>query len=297
MSIKSLIKKPQSISVKSPVDEKKLIGNAFGEKQPLRKEFDITDEEELKIWRNFKNLRLEKDKNYLIRKYSPLVKYVAGKIAPTVPASVEFNDLIGFGTFGLLDAVNKFDPDKGVKFKTYGITRIRGQIYDELRSLDWVPRSIRQKYKLIEEVKQNYKEETGQPIKDEAISSQLGMSSEEINRISSMINDSNVGSLDDAWSSKKDADDTPLIETLKAPEHIDPFSCVEEDEIKATIGNEIKKLPEKEKKVLILYYYEELTLKEIGKILQVTESRVSQLHSKAIRHIRASLDGIKKNLI
>ncbi len=263
----------------------------------MNKELNISEEEELKIWRKYKNLRGETEKVFLLRKYFPLVKYVAGKIVPTVPSNIDFNDLIGFGNFGLLDAIDKFDPNKGVKFKTYGITRIRGQIYDELRSLDWIPRSVRQKYKFIEEVRMNYKEEKGEAISKADLCERVGMDSSQVNRISNMVTDSNIGSLDEFWTVKNDEDDIALIDTLKSSENSNPLVQIEQNEVKQIIAEEIKKLPEKEKKVLILYYYEELTLKEIGEVLSVTESRVSQIHSKAIRFIRSSLDSLKKNLV
>lgn len=263
----------------------------------MNNKYDISEEEELAVWLRFKKIGKQEDRHFLIEKYTPLVKYVAGRIVPNVPSNVDFDDLIGFGTFGLLDAVEKFDPEKGIKFKTYGITRIRGQIYDELRSLDWVPRSIRQKYKMLEEVRMRYQEEMNCPISDEELAAQVGISVSEVNRISNMSNDSNVGSLDDVWSSKKDEDEITVIDTLRSSENNSPDAMIEREEVKKVIVEEIKKLPEKEKKVLILYYYENLTLKEIGEVMGVTESRVSQLHGKAIRYIRASLDNIKKAIL
>ena len=262
----------------------------------MNTKYNITEEEEQKLWIKFKESGNEKDRHFLIEKYAPLVKYVAGKIAPNIPNNIDFDDLIGFGTFGLLDAIKKFDPEKGIKFKTYGITRIRGQIYDELRSLDWVPRSIRQKHKMIEEIRAKYREENGTSITNEELAEEIGISVSEVNRVSNMSNDSNVGSLDDVWSSKKDDDEITVIETLKSPDSMSPEMMIEKEEVKKVIIEEIKKLPEKEKKVLILYYYEDLTLKEIGEVMGVTESRVSQLHGKAIRHVRASLDNVKKAL-
>lgn len=263
----------------------------------MKEKYDISEEEELGLWMRFKKNGKEEDRHFLIEKYAPLVKYVAGKVAHNMPSNVDFDDLIGFGTFGLLDAIEKFDPDKGIKFKTYGITRIRGQIYDELRSLDWVPRSIRQKYKMLEEIRVRYQEENGSSITNEELAQETGISLSEVNRVSNMSNDSSIGSLDDVWSSRKDEDEITIIETLSSSEENIPEVMIEREEVKKVIGEEIKKLPEKEKKVLILYYYEDLTLKEIGEVMGVTESRVSQLHGKAVRHIRASLDSIKKAIL
>ena len=194
-------------------------------------------------------------------------------------------------TFGLLDAIEKYDPSKGTKFKTYGITRIRGQIYDELRTLDWVPRSVRQKYKLIENIKKQFVEKNNRHMTNEEIAEKTGFNSSEIDRINNMANDSSVGSLDEVWHIGSDDDKISILETIQAPKSLGPYVSVEKEEIRQTVANEIRRLPEKEQKVLILYYYEDLTLKEIGAVLDVTESRVSQLHTKAIQHIRNSFGG------
>ena len=256
---------------------------------------DISEEEEYQLWLRFKrdgeNLR-----DYFTIKYAPLVKYVAGKIAFNIPESIEFDDLIGYGTFGLIDAINKFEPEKGIKFKTYGITRIRGQIYDELRSLDWVPRSVRQKYKQIEEERKKYEERFNEKASNEKLSELTGISLSEVERVSNLANDSNMGSLDDVWLGVGE-DENSLMDTVESPDSMNPENMVEKVEIRKTIAEQIKKLPEKEKQVLILYYYEDLTLKEIGAVLNVTESRVSQLHTKAIIHIRQNIEDIKKSLV
>ena len=263
----------------------------------MTKYFDMDEREELMIWRKFKDLGSVKNKNILIEKYAPLVKYVAGKIINNVPKNIEFDDLVGFGVFGLLDAINKFDPEKGIKFKTYGITRIRGQIYDELRALDWVPRSVRQKFKQMEEIRKKYKKENGKKIKETELAEKIGISVSEVERISNMSNDSNMTSLDNVWIVKKNEDEISFIDLLKSNEDNNPINNIEREEIKKMISQELRKLPNREQRVLILYYYEELTLKEIGEVLKLTESRVSQLHTKAIRRIRDSLDNIKKSLI
>lgn len=258
---------------------------------------EITEEQELKYWQKYKSGKDDTLKDFFIIKYSPLVKYVAGKIACNVPDNVEFDDLVGFGTFGLLDAINKFDPAKGIKFKTYGITRIRGQIYDELRMLDWVPRSVRQKYKILEEEKKRYEEKHHRKATIEELAEATGISVSEVQRITNLANDSSVSSLDDVWYLGNDDDEISVMDTIQSPQSMNPEYVVERNEIRKTIAQEIQTLPEKEKQVLILYYYEDLTLKEIGAVLDVTESRVSQLHTKAIRHIRSSLESIKKSLV
>jgi RNA polymerase sigma factor for flagellar operon FliA len=270
----------------------KVPGGKMNKMPPL----DVSEEEEIKIWKKYKAGKDDSLKDYFTIKYSPLVKYVAGKIAGNVPDNVEFDDLVGFGTFGLLDAINKYDPHKGIKFKTYGITRIRGQIYDELRNLDWVPRSVRQKYKLLEEENRRLKESKGRPATIDELVNATGISRSEVERITNMTNDSTIASLDDVWYLGSEDDEISVMDTVPSPETMNPDYVVEREEIRKTIAEEIQKLPEKEKQVLILYYYEDLTLKEIGAVLDVTESRVSQLHTKAIRHIRSSIDDIKRAL-
>jgi len=258
---------------------------------------DVSEEEEIRLWKKYKSGEDDSLRDYFIIKYSPLVKYVAGKIACNVPDNVEFDDLVSYGTFGLLDAVSKFDPYKGNKFKTYGITRIRGQIYDELRNQDWVPRSMRQKFKIIEEEKKKYDQKHNRKATSEEISKATGIDESEVNRITNLTSDSLVTSLDDVWILGSDDDEISVMETIPSPECMNPDYAVERKEIRKTIADELQKLPEKEKQVLILYYHEDLTLKEIGAVLDVTESRVSQLHTKAIRHMRSSLEVIKKSLV
>ena len=237
----------------------------------------MTEEEEIRVWKEYRKTNLEYYRDFFVRKYAPLVKYVAGKVAGGIPGNIEFEDLVGFGTFGLLDAIKKYDPNKGTKFKTYGVTRIRGQIYDELRTLDWVPRSVRQKHKLIEDVRKKHQEQHHKKITNEELSLKTGINLSEVERISNMATDSMVTSLDDVWHIGKEEDEVFVKDTIKSPNSVDPYNQVEKEEIRQIIAAKIQALPEREKQVLILYYYEDLTLKEIGAVLHVTESRVSQL--------------------
>lgn len=278
--------------------EKAIYENKILEKYKIKREEggQISEDSELILWTSFKKGD-DSLRDYFILKYSPLVKYVAGRIAINIPDSVEFEDLVSFGMFGLIDAIEKFDPHKGIKFKTYGITRIRGQIYDELRSLDWVPRSIRQKYKEIEDQKKRYFEENNEPMPMSKIAESLGIEEKDVQKTLSLVSNSSVGSLNDTWIIGSDDSEISLIESVQAPMKYNPYDKMEKDEIQKTIAQEISKLPEKEKKVLILYYHEDLTLKEIGAVLNVTESRVSQLHTNAIRDIRSALEKIKKSLV
>ena len=248
------------------------------------------------LWTQYRKAKDPAIRDAFIKQYAPLVKYVAGKVAASMPNSVEFDDLVGFGVFGLLDAIEKFDPEKNVKFKTYAVTRIRGAIFDELRSIDWVPRSVRQKTKEIEEAIVVLEASLGRPATDQEIAESLGMSEDELLKTMLKISGTSVLSLNDVWFSGDDADKISIGESIESPSSFNPDSSVEREEIKRVIVQSISELPEKEKKVLILYYYEDLTLKEIGQVLEVTESRVSQLHTKAILRLRAKLTNMRKGI-
>lgn len=249
------------------------------------------------LWPLYKESRDPAIRDAFIRQYAPLVKYVAGKVAASMPNTVEFEDLVGFGVFGLLDAIEKFDPDKNVKFKTYAVTRIRGAIFDELRSIDWVPRSVRQKTKEIEDAVVSLEAKLGRPASDQEIASSLGVSEDDFMKTMLKISSTSVLSLNDVWYSGDDADKISIGESIESPSSMNPDATVEREEVKRVIVQAISELPEKEKKVLVLYYYEDLTLKEIGQVLDVTESRVSQLHTKAILRLRAKLTNLRKGII
>ncbi len=255
---------------------------------------DMSEEE---LWTMYRETKNPKVRDLFVKQYAPLVKYVAGKIAMAMPHNVEFDDLVGFGVFGLFDAISKFDPEKHVKFKTYAVTRIRGAIFDELRSIDWVPRSIRQKTREVEEVVHRLEASLGRAASDKEISRELGISVAEFQKLMLKISSTSILSLNDVWYSGDDNDKVSIVESIESPQSMNPDTIIEKEEIKRVIINAINELPEKEKKVLVLYYYEDLTLKEIGKVLEVTESRVSQLHTKAIMRLRAKLTNIKKGIL
>lgn len=259
------------------------------------KELDTVGEE--KLWEKFIKKKDQEVRDYFVIKYAPLVKYVAGKVSMGMPQNIEFDDLVSYGIFGLIDAISKFDPARGIKFKTYAMTRIRGAIFDELRSIDWIPRSIRQKAKQIEQVISELENKLGRTVDDEEIAKELGVSSEEFQSLLSKLSGTSMLSLNDIWYLGDDNDELSIMETLEAPETMNPDILVEKEEIRDYIIDAIKKLPDKEKKVIVLYYYEDLTLKEIGEVLEVTESRVSQLHTKAIMRLRGRLGRIKSNIV
>jgi RNA polymerase sigma factor for flagellar operon FliA len=249
------------------------------------------------LWSRYKNKKEPAIRDAFIRQYAPLVKYVAGKVAASMPNTVEFEDLVGFGVFGLLDAIEKFDPDKNVKFKTYAVTRIRGAIFDELRSIDWVPRSVRQKTKEIEDAVVSLESKLGRPASDQEIAVSMGVSEDEFLKTMLKISSTSVLSLNDVWYSGDETDKISIGESIESPSSMNPDATVEREEVKRVIVQAINELPEKEKKVLVLYYYEDLTLKEIGQVLEVTESRVSQLHTKAILRLRAKLTNLRKGIL
>ncbi len=253
-----------------------------------------TEEE---LWGLYRKNRDPRIREAFIKQYAPLVKYVAGKVAVGMPHNVEFDDLVGFGVFGLLDAIDKFDPEKNVKFKTYAVTRIRGAIFDELRSIDWVPRSVRQKTREIEEVIGSLEAQLGRTASDQEIAQSLGLSEDEFLKTMMKISGTSILSLNDVWLSGDENDKMSIGESIEAPNSLNPDVIVEKDEIRRVIIDAINELPDKEKKVLVLYYYEDLTLKEIGQVLEVTESRVSQLHTKAILRLRAKLTNIRKGIV
>jgi RNA polymerase sigma factor for flagellar operon FliA len=227
----------------------------------------------------------------------PLVKYVAGKVSVGMPGSVEFDDLVGFGQFGLLDAINKYDPDKNVKFKTYAVTRIRGAILDELRQLDWVPRSVRQKSREIEDAIVRIESKLGRTATDDEIAEELGISVSELQQTVMKVSGTSVLSLNDVWYSGDDSDKVSIGDSIESPSSMNPDVIVEREEVRRVIIEAINELPEKEKMVLVLYYHEDLTFKEIGQVLNVSESRISQLHTKANLRLRAKLTNIRKGII
>ena len=227
----------------------------------------------------------------------PLVKYVAGKVSTGMPESVEFDDLVGFGQFGLLDAINKFDPDKNVKFKTYAVTRIRGAIFDELRQLDWVPRSVRQKSREIEDTIVDLEAKLGRSASDSEIAGAMGITEGEYQNTIMKVSGTSVLSLNDVWYSGDDNDHMSIGDSIEAPNSLNPDVIVEREEIRKVIIQAINELPKNEKMVIVLYYHEDLTFKEIGQVLNVSESRISQLHTKANLHLRAKLTNLRKGIL
>ena len=241
----------------------------------MTRKWEGKSEEEL--WQIYRKTHDTSIRDFFVKQYAPLVKYVAGKVAIGMPHNVEFDDLVGFGVFGLFDAIEKYDPAKHVKFKTYAVTRIRGSIFDELSSIDWVPRSVRQKSREVEDTIRSLESRLGRAASDEEIARAMSMDVEEFQSLILKISSTSILSLNDVWYSGEDDDQISIVESIESPTSLNPDTIVEREEIKRVIVEAINELPEKEKKVLILYYYEDLTLKEIGHILGVTESRISAI--------------------
>ena len=257
--------------------------------------FDEKTEDEL--WLEYKKTRSPQLRDKFIRQYMPLVKYVAGKLAVGMPGSDEFDDLVAFGQFGLLDAIEKFDPGKNVKFKTYAVTRIRGAIFDELRQLDWVPRSVRQKSREIEDTIVDLESKLGRTATDAEIAEKMGVSEAEYQQTVMKVSGTSVLSLNDVWYSGNDNDHMSIGDSIESPSSLNPDVIVEREEIRKVIVEAINELPEKEKMVIVLYYHEDLTFKEIGQVLEVSESRISQLHTRANLRLRAKLTNLRKGIM
>ena len=225
----------------------------------------------------------------LVEQYARVVKYVAGRMAIGLPHYVEFNDLISAGLLGLIQAIDNFDHLRGIKFETYAIPRIRGSILDELRSQDWFPRSLRRKAKQIEEVYSTLEVRLGRPATDREIARELDIDVSELDNLLGEVAVATIMSLDADASTDDSDQSTSLGDYLADPRSEDVENLLAEQEMRELIARRMAELPEKEQLVLVLYYYEELTLKEIGEILDVTESRVCQIHTKAIMRLKSKI--------
>ncbi len=225
----------------------------------------------------------------VILEYSPMIKYVANRIALRLPSHIEVDDLISVGVMGLIDAIEKYDPTRGAKFKTYAEFRVRGSILDELRSLDWVPRSIRQKAANVDAVSHKLQARFGRPPEDEEVAAEMGVSLEQFFATLNETKSMPLISLEDLGIAKESGERQSLLECLAGKSDVDPQTQLRLTELKSIIAKAIDSLPEKERLMISLYYYEELTMREIGEVLGITESRVSQIHSKAVFRLRTKL--------
>jgi RNA polymerase sigma factor FliA len=242
------------------------------------------------LWRRYKASDDERARERLVVAYSPLVKYVAGRMSSGLPGHVEEADLISYGLGGLISAIQRFDITREIKFETYAITRIRGAIIDELRNLDWVPRSVRARAREIERANMKLEARLQRAPTDEEMAEELGLELDEFQETLLQISNSTIVALDELWSVQDGTGDpVSLLDTLPDRDALDPQQLVDQSELRDRIADAIAALPEREKLVVALYYYENLTLREIGEVLGVTESRVSQLHTKAVLRLRSKL--------
>jgi RNA polymerase sigma factor for flagellar operon FliA len=249
------------------------------------------------LWREYKSLddptpTKQRLRDRLILTYAPLVKYVAGRLGTGLPAHVEEGDLVSYGLLGLIGAIERYQLDRDVKFETYAISRIKGSIIDELRSLDWVPRSVRSRAREIERAMAGLENRLKRAPTDEEVAAEIGITTTEFQENLTAISRSSVAALDELWTISSSGGDTvSLIDTIEDPNADDPSRAMARTELKGALAEAIDRLPEREKLVISLYYYEELTLREIGEVLGVTESRVSQLHTKAVLRLKTKLQG------
>ena len=221
--------------------------------------------------------------------YLPLVKFIAGRLEIGLPRSVEAGDLINAGVVGLIEAYRNFDTSKGVKFETYASLRVRGSILDELRSMDWVPRSVRARSHEVEKVLARIENELGRQPSEEELAGALGVEMAEYYEIIGDVSSTALLSLDEMAYEEGDDKAVPLIDTIRSPEPVNALGQLEREEMRDLLADSLGQLNEQERLVVALYYYEELTLKEIGQVLELSESRVSQLHTKAVMSLRVKL--------
>jgi len=241
------------------------------------------------LWSEYQSDPSTDARERLILHYSPLVKFVAGRVAAGLPQSIEQSDLVSYGIFGLIDAIDKFDPERGFKFETYAISRIKGAIIDELRSIDWVPRSIRSKARAIERAYSKLENELKRSPDDAEMATEMGITEAELSQTLSQISFVGVVALDEVVSSGEKGSGTTTVGDTVADKVNDPVAAFEVEEMKHLLADAINRMPDRERLVLTLYYYEALTLAEIGTVLGVTESRVCQIHTKAILQLRGRL--------
>lgn len=230
----------------------------------------------------------QSQKDVLVKEYAPLIRFIAQKIAVRLPSNIELDDLISAGVIGLMDAIDKYDPSRDNKFKTYAEFRIRGAILDELRAQDWVPRSIRDKAKLLDKTMVQLEADLGRSPTDEEISRALNISVEEFHGLVNQVRPVSLLSIDDAQTFSN-TDKKSILNLLEGSKLNNPYNQLNLKSVKEFVARGIEELPERQRLVLSLYYYEDLNLKEIGQVLRVTESRVSQLHAQAVQRLRARL--------
>lgn len=245
-----------------------------------------------KLWDAYRQKKTQETREQLIIEYAQLVKLVAGRLSMYLGHNVEYDDLVSYGIFGLIDAIDKFDLEKNVKFETYASLRIRGAILDQIRKMDWIPRSVRQRQRKIDEAMKQIEMRTGKTASDEELAKQLGLTEEELYNWQTQLKVTNVVSLNEFEENGPE----PMIDSAHPVRFSQPEEVVEEAELQEKLAESLELLTEKERRVIELYYYEDMTLKEISKILEVSESRISQLHTKALNKMRKKM-GVYMNIL
>ena len=241
--------------------------------------------ERQKIWEKYTKNPTQEMREQIIIEYAPLVKIVAGRLSMYLGGNVEYEDLVSYGVFGLIDAIDKFDTNKDVKFETYASLRIRGSILDQIRKMGWIPRTVRQRQRKIDEAIKSLEARTGKTPTDEMLAEELGVSGEELLSWQSQLKVTNVVSLNEFVESGNE----PVMDAKGNFRFAQPEEVIAETELKRMLKDAMQLLTEKEQKVILLYYYEDLTLKEISRVLEVSESRISQLHTKALQKMKKKM--------
>ena len=247
-----------------------------------------TDPTVVELWDRYKRTGEPGARERLILQYAPLVKYVAGRVSVGLPPSIEHADLTSYGMFGLIDAIEKFDLGKNVKFETYAIARIKGAIIDELRSIDWIPRSVRSKARDVERALANLEHTLQRTPTEEELAAELGVTLDVLRTMLAQVSLTSLAALDESMPGEE-GERQALIDTLQDHKTPNPESRLENIELKDMLADAVNRMPEREKTVIVLYYFEGMTLSQIGEILGVTESRVCQIHTKSVLGLRAKL--------
>ena len=252
----------------------------------------LTEHELESVWKTFKRTRDENLRNTLIEHHMPLVRSIAERVLQTLPKSIELDDLSSAGTFGLMDAINGFDLSRGIKFKTYCTTRIRGSILDELRSQDWVPRLVRLKAHRLERAIRRLEGEFGRTPNQVEIAMELGITLEELEAHQTEANAKTIFSLSEKWDDGDEEKEMEKVEILADRKAVDPVETIQQHDALEMITSSLTK---KERLIILMYYYEGLTMREIGEIMELTESRVCQIHSNVMARLKAQLDRAQRS--
>jgi len=245
---------------------------------------------EKQLWKHYKKTKDPKIRESFILGYAPLVKCVAGRVAAKTPPNIEFDDLVSYGILGLIDAIEKYDPSRGIEFKAYAVIRIKGSILDELRHMDWVPRSVRKKSGEIERAYMELEHRLSRPATNDELADYLGVDESELSQLFLEASRVSLISMDESWIIEGD-DETVVTDTPRCSASETPDAILERGEAKKLLIAAIERLPQREREVIApYYYYEKLTLKEIGEVLGVSESRISQMHTKSLLRLKRDLE-------